>query len=55
MMSYAEWCPTCYAEVVRITRGIPSMGTCKSGNTFNRRDALRRKPEPQRAEAEREK
>lgn len=46
-MSYGQWCPTCCAEVVSVTRGIPSMGTCENGHTFDRRDALRRKPDPQ--------
>lgn len=43
-MSYGEWCQTCGAEIVSVTRGIPSMGTCANGHRIDRRDALRREP-----------
>jgi hypothetical protein len=45
MAAYGEWCPTCGAEIVSVTRGIPSMGTCASGHVTDRRDCPRRKPE----------
>lgn len=45
-MSYGEWCPNCGAEIVAVTRGIPSMGTCENGHITDRRDTLRRKPDP---------
>jgi len=46
MSVYGEWCPKCAAEIVSVTRGIPSMGTCKNGHTTDRRDTLRREPVP---------
>ena len=46
MSVYGEWCPKCSAEIVSVTRGIPSMGTCKNGHTTDRRDTLRREPAP---------
>lgn len=42
--SYGEWCPTCGAGIVSVTRGIPSMGTCSNGHVTDRRDTLRRPP-----------
>jgi hypothetical protein len=42
--AYGEWCPTCGAGIVSVTRGIPSMGTCSNGHTTDRRDTLRRSP-----------
>lgn len=45
-MSCGEWCPKCYCEIVSVTRGIPSMGRCAAGHETDRRDCLRRKPEP---------
>lgn len=44
-MSYGEWCPTCSAPIVSVTRGIPSIGTCENGHKIDRRDVLRREPE----------
>jgi hypothetical protein len=43
--SYGEWCPDCGNSIIRVTRGIPSMGTCSEGHTTDRRDTLRRQPE----------
>lgn len=43
-MSVSEWCPTCGANIVMVTRGIPSMGTCSNGHKTDRRDVLRRPP-----------
>jgi hypothetical protein len=45
-MAYGEWCPKCYGEIVSVTRGVPSIGKCASGHETDRRDVLRRKPEP---------
>ncbi len=42
---YGEWCPTCGKPIIRVTRGIPSMGTCSEGHTTDRRDTSRRPPE----------
>ena len=50
-MAYGEWCPTCGAEIVSITRGIPSMGTCANGHKTDRRDVLRREPESELSKA----
>lgn len=44
MSAYGEWCPTCGANIVKVTRGIPSMGTCSNGHVTDRRDTLRRPP-----------
>lgn len=46
-MSYAhtEWCPTCGAPIMSVTRGIPSEGCCQNGHWTDRRDVLRRAPE----------
>jgi len=46
MSAYGEWCPKCGAEIISVTRSIPSMGSCKNGHKTDRRDALRREPEP---------
>jgi hypothetical protein len=43
-MTISEWCPTCGANIVMVTRGIPSMGTCSNGHKTDRRDVLRRPP-----------
>jgi len=53
-MAYGEWCPTCGAEIVSITRGIPSMGTCANGHKTDRRDVLRREPESELSKAQAE-
>lgn len=44
-MAYGEWCPKCGAEIVSITRGIPSMGTCANGHKTDRRDTLHAAPD----------
>lgn len=43
-MTISEWCPTCGANIVMVTRGIPSRGTCSNGHKTDRRDVLRRPP-----------
>lgn len=45
-MAYGEWCPKCGSEIIAVTRGIPSMGRCTNGHMTDRRDCLRREPEP---------
>jgi hypothetical protein len=52
--AYGEWCPTCGGSIVRVTRGIPSMGTCANGHTTDRRDTLRRIPTPPKTYTEAE-
>jgi hypothetical protein len=46
MSNYGEWCPICKAPIQSVTRGIPSLGRCVNGHTTDRRDVLRREPEP---------
>lgn len=41
---YGQWCAQCGAPIIKVTRGIPSMGTCKNGHQQDRRDCLRRDP-----------
>lgn len=43
-MSYGEWCPTCGEKIVKVTRGIPSMGLCEYGHETDRREVLRHPP-----------
>lgn len=53
-MAYGEWCPTCGAEIMSVTRGVPSMGTCANGHKTDRRDVLRREPESELSKAQAE-
>lgn len=41
---YNEWCSVCYAPIIEVTRGIPSIGTCKNGHRKDRKFSLKKDP-----------